>query len=123
MDEQTETADQLISRLYEGYNLDSPAQFLEKISKGDYEIYKLTKSCYALARWNSGYFEVLTCAGNVEESERAMLAIEKIARDGGAHGVIGLARYGWKSLLEKLGYDAGTKLCFFRKELNYDSLS
>ncbi len=117
MDEQTETADELVSRLYEGYDIDSPAEFLRKIERGDYEVYKLTKHCYALARWNNGCFEVLTCTGNIPESEAAMLAIEKIARDGGGHSIMGFARYGWKNLLDDLGYTTGTKLIHFRKEL------
>jgi hypothetical protein len=118
MDEQKEAAaDELINQLYVGYDIDSPAEFLQKIERGDYEIYKLTRHCYALARWTDGCFEVLTCVGNLEESAKAMQAIEKIARDGGGHAVIGLARYGWKSLLNELGYTTGTKLVHFRKEL------
>lgn len=124
MDEQKEETtyklEAVLSRLYDSYNVVTREQFVQKLISGEFELHKVRGNCHALLRWidNGDTLEVLTCEGSVAGSEEALEHIEYIARKTGAKRVIGLARYGWKELLTDLGFETGTKLVFFRKELS-----
>ena len=122
MDERTKAkADKLediLTALCNSYGLLTRENFLAKIVSGEFEVIKLANSCYGLVRWkHDKVLEVLTCTGNYEGAEGAMLSIERYATGGGAKAIIGLARWGWKPLLERMHYQTGSRLFFFRKEL------
>src|SRR6187399_223718 len=112
---------QIVSGLYAGYPLYSREEFARRLHAKEWEIVQLANNCYALVEFITtadGYsLQVLTCYGNAEGSEGAMEDIERFARKRGAVAVVGLARYGWRPMLESMNYDCGTKLFYFRKLL------
>lgn len=107
----------VLSALYHGYGIDTPAEFIKKIEAGTYTVIHLFPGGYVLCRWIGKDLEVLTYAGSMDKADKAIEIVERIARAGEARAVIGLARCGWKPKLQAFGYTTGTNLCFFRKEL------
>lgn len=111
----------ILNGLYLGYDLYSREEFVRRLLDNQWEVIELACKCYALVEFLNtvdGYtMHVLTCTGNVEGSDRAMEDIERFARKRNAVAVIGLARYGWRSLLESMNYECGSKLFYFRKIL------
>jgi hypothetical protein len=109
----------IVAELYKGYPVYSREEFSRRLFEEQWQIIELANDCYALVEFLTtadGYsMHVITCCGNFEGSERAMEDIERFARKSGAVCVIGLARYGWKPMLEKLNYECGSKLTYFRK--------
>lgn len=121
MDESKKEAHELepvLERLCESYGLLPRRLFAQKLVDGEFQILALPHRCYALFRWkHDKIFEILTCTGAIDHAETALHTIECYARSTGAKAITGLARWGWKPLLDQRRYETGTRLIFFRKEL------
>lgn len=122
MDEsKAEKAHKLIHALRTSQGILSHEQFVNKVDSGEFEIIKLPNDCYALVQWleteKGKTLWVHTCAGNVTGSRAALIAIETYAQKNNGRAIAGFARWGWKALLTRLGFNTRTKLTFFEKDI------
>lgn len=122
MDEsKAEKTYKLIHALRTSQGILSHEQFIERIESNEFEVLKLPAECYALVQWvDSDKGKTLwihTCVGNFTGAESALQAIEVYAKNNGGRKVAGYARWGWKALLERMGFSTRTKLTFFEKDI------
>lgn len=113
----------LITTLRQSHGLLSHEQFISKLESGEFEVLKLPCECFALIEWTvtekGKTLWVHTCTGDYNFADRALAAIERYAYNNGAMKVAGIARWGWKRLLEKHLFNTYSQLIFFEKDIKY----
>ena len=128
MDEPTEQGaashelESVLTKLCNAWGVCSREQFVDMLVTHQIEVVRLACNSYGLVRWietGDGFtMEVLTATGaGPGLAELPLMSLERHAINGGAQAVVGIARWGWRPLLERMRYECGTKLFYFRKKL------
>lgn len=103
-----QTADELIDAFVKGFDFFTREQMLDAIESGMFQIYRLTRTAYALIEFVETRYgktmNILTVAGLREDWEPGWAAVERIAKENACDLIYSIGHPGWKRFMEAQGF-------------------